>query len=684
MAYTSRYVQLNDFLLLEFRYADPVTPPQYSHSFIKVENGFDDQVQILNVDAATDDTGNVQEFSVVQTANGEYTDLDNDIVPTYLSYAEGTLATLTTSTVTAASLSYDECLVHMVSGYNFDDLDGVIVKVTAKERSGNELTLASIRFLKDSDFFDFNARPIWLGDRLYDRYFTVKIPSVKIANDIFYSLEGNPSQVNTFVAKITTDADGFLRANPLHVSVIEIKSTRTLKVGGARYKVYQIGGTKTVPINQSDTFALLSAVIQPSDAGDYFEYFASWNGGFIEDYIGNANALPENNYIVIHEIRVFEQVGSLFRQTDLLQTIQEEDFDTARKFRPVIENADKAVSFTLEYTVRLYNKVDSSQIIRTSSYTSYDVKQWGKSLSRIKILNAPETYKIYNRVVDGPTIIGTAFVEAAQTVQPFNTKYVPSFFDKSLISMSQDTVYLDQNGQLKSEPSSTTKPVYGQGDLTIVINPFDNFFKFSILKTDSQNIPVPLDLGTNAEYYMVFIDESGKKLRFPHKSDLSIGDASKGDLVFQIPEASSEKIVKFTNKEFYIISSFDGGTTDTQMYHGFFNKTSEIQQVKTEQATIKVNQAAGIEERIKQIEVKAETLQAQQNLTRALTPKQQAISIAATVEIPGLSSDIAAFSSSSEIKPSIVASFVPVSEQVKSVSTVATEQRLLRQSQQEG
>ena len=669
--FTSRYVQLNDFILLEYMYTNPTDPEIQSYNFFRIENGHvNDTIQILNVDNATAVTGNVQERSVVQTTGGEYTDLDKDQIPTFLSYD----SSLTVSTITATNLKYDKVRFHLVSGYNFEDIDGIIVKITAPERSGNDLTLSALAFLKDGDFFEFNAKPIWLGDRLYDRYFEVLVPSIKLANDTYYYLEGNPSQPSTFVATITSDAGGFLRAAPLHVSVIEIKNTTTLKVGGARYKKYSIGGTKTVALNQSDTFALLSAVIQPSEVGDYFEYYASWNGGFIEDYISIANALPENNYIVLHEIRVAEQVGSSFIETDVLQTIQEADFDKPRKFRPIVDNSDKAVSFTIEYTIRLYNKIDSSQIIRTASYTSYDVKKWGKELQRITILNAPETYKIYNRVVSGPSIVGTSFADTTATVQPFNTKYIPSFFEKNLITLSQDVVFLDSNGQLKTDASTTTKPIYGQGDLNIVLNPFDNFFKFSLLKTENATVPTPLDLGTTAEYYMVFIDDSSKKVRFKHSPDLLIGDPTKGDLVFKIPEASSEKIVKYANKEFYIVSSFSDGATETMMYQGFFNSPSSIQTVKETNSAATSNQNAAIEDRIRQIEVKAEDLQAAANKFKVQTPKQQSIFQASMVEIPGLATD-----SASSSMTSIIASFVPVVEQGKSEVTKATEAKLSKQ-----
>jgi hypothetical protein len=608
---------------------------------------------------------------------GTYTDTDKDQIPDFLTYDQslGNIAVTTLSSPYTSNVPYDSLRFHVVSGYNFEEKDGVVASVTATERSGKAMQLANIVFLKDSSFFAFNPRPIWLGDRLYDRYFECKVPSIKINNDNFYSLEGHPAQVNTFVAKITSDGKGFLRAAPLNISITDISSTTVQTVGGARYKVYSIGSSKTVALNQSDEFALLSAVIQPSSVGDYFEYFASWAGGFIEDFLLNANSLPGNNYIVLHEIRVFEQQGSLFTQTDDFQMIQTDGFDQPRKFRPILTNADRDVSYTLEYTTKLYNKANSSQIIRTANYTSFNPKEWGLKIQPLNLLNAPEPFIIYNKVTGGPTFVNEAFVNTVANVQPFNTKYVSSFFDRFSINIQHDTVIVDKNGHLVADKTSTTTLIYGQGDCNIIVNPFDNFFKFTILKTNGTETPTPLDLGSSATYFMVFINNQNGKLRFPSVTDPTLADPTKGDVLFKVPEADATNIITFTTLEFFIVSKFPDTGLETQIYQGVFNKPQNIQAVKATNDNIKTAQSTVIETKINEIATKQEAIIAQTNAIKTAAPREQSTAIAVQVEIPGMASDVP-----TETKNSLIANIVPVSETKKSVATKATDVKLKTQA----
>ena len=676
MSYTQRFVQITDFILMEYRYSDPIAPDYHSYSFSRiVNNHMGGIVQLMNQDSAIDVTGNVRERAAVQTTSGQYTDTDKDQIPDFLTYDQS-LGGLSFTTVSGSNVPYDTLRFHIVSGYNFEEKDGVIANVTIKERSGKDMQLANIVFLKDSDFFSFNARPIWLGEKFYDRYFECKVPSVKLNNDIFYSLEGNPTQSATFVAKITSNGLGFMRAAPLNISITDIVSTKSLNVAGARYKQYGIGPIKTVALNQSDEFALLSAVIQPSPAGDYFEYFASWSGGFIEDFLMNANAMPGNNYIVLHELRVFEQVGSLFKQTDVVQMIQEDGFDAPKKFRPILENADKAVSFTLEYTTRLYNKANSTQIIRTANYTSFKPKEWGKYIQKIKLLNEPEPFIIYNKVVDGPSITQEAFLQTANNVQPFNTKYVPSFFDRFMINLQHDTVILDKDGKLTADKTSNTSLIYGQGDCNIIVNPFDNFFKFTILKTQGVQTPIPLDLGSTAVYYMVFTNNQNKKVRFISTTDPILADPTKGDVLFKIPEVDSEKIVTFNVKEFYIVSKFADGA-ETMIYQGIFNKPQDIKQVKVTNEAIKVSQHAQIESTLQDILTKQEDINTNVASIKNTSASQMATTLGASVEIPGQAQSVV-----TKNMNSLVSSIKPVSETKKTDSTIANDAKMKKQAEE--
>lgn len=703
--YTSKFVQLTEFCLLEYRYTNLLSPEAFSYSFTVVKNNHFGNNQILNQDSADTVTRSVRERSVTKIANARYASLDKDQIPDWLTYD-----TLLETSVISGPYSppaYDTVLFHLVAGYTFDNLDGVIFEIVANERSGKKIVLADIAFLKDSDFFEFNPRPIFLGDRLYDRYVQVKVPSVKINNDEYFALSDlDPFKTGTFINSITSDGGkkltspltigarytitsysigdnftnvgapsnatnvtfvatgttpttwsngsileplgkGLLRAQPIEISAIEIKSTDTLVVGAATYHLFNIGNIKTVPINQADEFSNLSAVIQKSVDGDYFEYFASWNGGFIEDFIFNANALAGNNYVVLHELRVFEQVGSSFVQTAYFQSIQDTGYDEPQLFRPIVKNANKAVSFTIEYTTRLFNKADSSQIIRVANYTDMDPKAWGPFMQRIKLLTEPGPQKIYNKIVGGPVVHQNAFIQNAEPVNPYTTKFIPSFFDRSLISINKDTVQLDSNGQLSVTKTPSTQAVFGQGDANIIVTPFDNYYKFSILKTEAtqSGVPAPLDLGMNAEYILTFINDDQKKVRFPALVDAVIGDHAKGDLLFKVPGDDGEKILKFADREFWIVSRFQDGN-ETSIYQGVFNSVTERPQAKANEQAAQDAAATNASQIVSQIEV---------NLPVTSTPRtiQPTTDTAATTTIPVVSaSNISAPSTGRPVTPS--------------------------------
>jgi hypothetical protein len=255
-----------------------------------------------------------------------------------------------------------------------------------------------------------------------------------------------------------------------------------------------------------------------------------------------------------------------------------------------VVNAGSAVSFTIEYVMRLYNKADSQQIIRTASYTDYNPKAWGKQLTKIKLLNEPEPYRVYNKVVSGPVLPETTFVNSVLAVSAAGsssgsgkteviTKMVPAFFDRTIVTIQSDTVYLDTNGQLQVNASSATQPVYGQGDATIVMSPFDNYFKFTILKTEtsSGNVPSPLDLGQNAQYMLVFINNEGMKMRYPFIADAKIGDPQSGDLIFKVPGSDAVNIIEFKNRQFWIVSKFSDSDAETGVYYGEFVTVDEME-----------------------------------------------------------------------------------------------------------
>lgn len=221
--YTSRFIQLTDYVLLEYRYTSMLDPDSRDDIFVKIVNVPFQENQIINVDTSVETTGNVREYSCMQTAPGVYTYLDKDQVPDYLDYS-GT-PTTTLSSLTCTNIPYDELRFHLVSGYDFGDQDGIMFKVAAMERSTRETVFCNIAFSKTSDNFEYSTEDVYLNGRLYNRYVRVRIPSVKQIQDTFNSLQGHPSQALCLAAQITSDGKGFMPGQPIRITATEIRSS---------------------------------------------------------------------------------------------------------------------------------------------------------------------------------------------------------------------------------------------------------------------------------------------------------------------------------------------------------------------------------------------------------------------------------------------------------------------------
>lgn len=570
---TSRYVLLSPAVLLEYIYTDPGAPDLLTNTFYRVRNSHTNigqvpQIAILNLDNQEDITGNVQERSALRSGGATYKYLDADQTPTWLTYDQDVQVTQ----VAANSQPFDEVRFHIMSGYTFDGIDGLLMSVQATERSGKKLTLCQLAYQKSAAWATFNPRPILVNDRLYDRYVSVMIPSVNLIQQAYDALEGSPSQASTFAALISSDGKAFTRDAPLTVNVSEISSTTSQIVGPATYLTFFAGPASTVSVNQADEAAALAAVIQPSTGGDYFEYFATWNGQFIEDYIYQQAGLG-NTYSLIHELRVVEQLGGSFVTTAQFQFIQDQDFGEPNLFRPVVRNAATAITYSLDYTAKLWNKRDASQIIRTASYTGYNPKDWGPQLDRIDLLYKPEPQRVYNKVISGPTFTSLSYrPSGGDVVVATTTTVVPVFFDKANVLVSESTLYVGKDGGLSQ--GSTSYALKGVGEININVDPFDNWYKFQVFQV-TDGAPTPVDLGTNVEYSLVFIADDGTKLSYPMATTTGAGDITQGVAAFKIPGEDTAKLLSIAEKKFYlVITGANAGTSS--VYWGWFNSPEQL------------------------------------------------------------------------------------------------------------
>lgn len=580
MAYTSteRFIKFGSYLLMEYDYTTAPTPEIYyvntgtpAIGFEKIVNGyFNNSVQILNNPSAEATTGNVRDLSVVQTDKNRFVTLDQDYLVPYLD-TDSKLTSVNNLPVVFPSnigVYYDTIKFHIVAGYNFENIDGIILKGEFQERTGKKATIFQ-RLITKSDTTSavLNPNPIYLGGALYDHYIEIKIPAYANMVYEFDILANTPAQANTLAAKISSDGNGFLKDAPLNVSLYEISQT-VLKNG---YENYIAQSRNSLAVIPKDNFSSLAAVIQQNQFYNYLEFYPTWDGNFLEDFL-NAEGKVGNVYYVINEIEVKEQVGLSYITTYNFSSTQTQDFNAPGIFRPVLINP-LTTSFLVNYTMRLVNKGNQNQIIRRSSYSSFDVNKYGRENNVISLTTGAYAQKVYNKIIQAPNVVsGGVMPNPASPIE----KRIPVFYKDNNISITKETLVVDKNGDIISETSVPgATQIFGQGKGKIVVDPFDNFYKFTVYNYKDGTSPEIIDLGTSLSYYIVFLDSTGQSVRVENiKNKSSVSNPSAGQIAFKVVDTNSKKILGFISRDFYIITKTQDGT-ETKLYSGSWETQAE-------------------------------------------------------------------------------------------------------------
>lgn len=581
---SSRYIQITPWALLEYEYGESNYEISVSTTkALKITNGYTNNFHFVNGDIAFNVTGNVLDNSVVPMSSLRkrwgYTDIDA-IVP--LIGSDPNLS-LDDAGLTSSTIKYDSIKIHIVSGYNLEGLDGIIASIQFKDRKDKYVDIANHVFRINESEFNFNSSPIFLGDRLYDRFIEFKIPALAWINKEFLA---NPGNTGGFAYKFTTDNLGFDPESLILFSLYEIDSTEVENgnmffTSGNKYEV------SFLPVDQ---FGLLGAVIRESTAGDYFEYFGTWDGGMIDDYIANLNGMSGgNDWAVVHQIEVIEQIGTEFFKTSNFSMLQDNNFDQPIIFRPVIINASSAIKFSIDYTMRLFNKKDGQQIIRMSSLTYNDPAKYGKEFDKIKIESGFNPVKVYNKIVTSESSevinIITNYNDSAprsfmsepviqENITNSNgttsrnivdTKYIPTFFSNtniSITSQGQDSQELDGM-------------IFGQGKAYILLNEYDNRIRFKLYDRRAFDKELEMmDLTTYLNIRLSFILDSGQKLYIDAAKNDDIHPTA-GEIEFLIDSEISSKVLNQNDKRFFLVStSPEHDTDETVLYQGKFENFS--------------------------------------------------------------------------------------------------------------
>lgn len=582
----SRFVNLTSYCMAEYM-AEPLgSTNYYTDDFVLVENAKTDSHQIFNDDSSYHTTKNIKDLTVAPLGNNTFAYLDSEKIPDYLAYDPD----LTSTPITGYNVVMDKVRFHFVAGFDFDQFVALVLGVSHTENNGKKSLFANILLAPETiaELIIFNAKPLFIANALYDRYIDIMVPSIKNINED-YKIAAVPA--NTFVAAITPNANsstGFIYNNPIEISLAECSKKKTIATGtSTNYDSYEVSELYTATVSQSNEFDNVGAYINESAIGDYIEFYLTFNSGFPEELISILNRRnPADDWIIIHQLSVFEQIGSSFINTTRQIFFQEDSFDEANIFRPVLKNAGQAVSMSIDLISRLTNRRDGEQIIREASFNLISPKKYGRRLNVLPILDKPGSQTVYNKILKNSFEATNLFIQpnpisnsnqapaTTTTTEVIRTEYIPIFFNNNNISVSQI------NG-LVSTSDNTEEIVFGPGKLRFILSPFDNLLKFKVYtKSNSTSIktPIPLDLNINAAKYKIVFETNSGKVSIENTGDAQLENLSTGVVAFSVSKKESESIVGSRIRTVYITSVAQDGK-ETFMYSGEWRKPNEQSEV---------------------------------------------------------------------------------------------------------
>jgi hypothetical protein len=563
---TSKFVQLTPYLLMEYMYADEPQPESYfvntgptTVGYQKMVNGYQsDAVQIFNPNSDFSITHNTANNSVVQIGTNSFVTLDANLIIPFNDYSDK-LTNTNNLTVTFPSnllVVYDTIRYHIRAGYNLNNIDGLILQVQLQDQNLSYVTISQILLKKGTEQdYVLNPNPVTIGSNIYDKYFEIKVPNSLDMNNKYLAASSS-FKPQTLASLISQSGNGFVYNAPIRIGVWQVQSTVDFE-GYARYDSARVG---LLSLEPEDPFSNIGAMIKESDQGQFFEYFATDNEGFIEDFILFQNSIG-NSYYISHKIEVLEQIGTALIQTSSFESIQTTAYDLPNYYRPIVRNAAYAVSFTLRYTMSLINNVDQSRVIRISTYTSDNPPKWGLNISPIQLQNLPQVQKIYNKVYDQPSInIGNNILPQPKEV----LKYTNVFIQQNYVTATSSNLTFSA-GTLAESVGTNSVTAVGSGKLTISISPFDNYYKFKFIKNVSNGTPAAIDLSDSGLFKLSFIDKAGNKTYVPALADLTIAKPALGEIAFKVDESTATKILQFSDRRFFITNGggATGGVTST-------------------------------------------------------------------------------------------------------------------------
>jgi hypothetical protein len=592
----SNFINLSSYCVLEFR-ATPIgdaNPPLLTSQFYLVDNKHLGIKQIYNTDGYSATTRNTRSFSLIGLGGSRLIYNDISLDPMYSEF-DPLITETTVSSELSINMVMDTMRFHFASGFNFTEVEHIIVGARHKLNNITQIQLANIilNAVTTAALFSYNTRPLFLANTIYDKYIDIKIPSIPWLDADFTQFGANSFE------HAITGGIGFIKNAPITVFLAEATQSDYYAPNNIAYEQYQITQYYEGSVSQINKFDTLGCYIAEAEDGDYIEFFATWNGAFPDSLIATLNESgADQEWIISHQLTIYEHIGSDIVLSGNSLIYQETNFDTPLTYRPILKQAGFAVAMSIDYIMRLINKKNGDQIIKSASMSIINPNRYGKKLEKIELLNGPQSMRIYNKIEQKnfeANAIFTGAVPSTSTSAPNTANLTASITALTLQRNTLRTqlanalitttpVIKQINIQLSS--GNALSPVgqqiiYGQGRAVLVIDPVDNLIKLTLYKKETLGpaiislAPINLVTGfTGVTFKLVF--GTTDDFRFSNTSIGTISNRTSGELLFRIPKVQAKLLLENSENNF-MVTKVDPTGTETLMYTGTWLSSSDYQ-----------------------------------------------------------------------------------------------------------
>lgn len=599
---SSTFIRLTDYCIVEY-IPTPVTAfpgdKILTTEFFKLDNTYTNTRQIYNTDAANPITKNSRDLTVVSVGGAKSIYLDPTLVPIYSDYDTNLTQALVDSGL-SANLVFESVKIHFASGFNFTEVRNVIFGIKHRLNNGTELIMSNVVLDAQTaqDIFTYSLRPLFIGNTIYDKTIEILVPAIAHLIDDFETF-GAAS-----FAHAITDGIGFSKTISPKVFIGEAAYEEYNAPNNITYDRYQTNLYYDAPVSQNSKFEPLGCQIAEATNGDYIEFFATWDGAFPEDIIAQLNSTgPDQEWIIIHQLQVYEHIGGDTLLSSNQVVYQENNFDEPLYFRPILRNAGFAFAMSIDYTIRLLNRRGPEQVIKTGSLSIFNPNKYGLNLLKLNLPDGPKSMKVYNKIIQKNYEIGSIFsprssqvgVPPAPAAQAGTSQIVvQQVLVPQTTVIKQSNIRLTQRNALVQNSDEAAELVYGQGRLTIPIDPTDNEIKFIVYQANPMDPTKQnrVSLPSSSEFKLVF----GKTTDFvfPQTIDPNKTNPSQGELCFLVPKELAKRIATTTDTGFHIsiVSKLTG--SETMLYSGTWapsEKYAEVLAAEEDALAVVANEA---------------------------------------------------------------------------------------------